>query len=157
MPVGQGDTKHGAGKHLCHVTSQFYWLFFRHKTIEPSNVAAGGRKINFFQVKKQVDNRRLFAKFPPTMKSDTLNGVLTFVLLVLVLAGVILALNVTFQTRTLRAMQQRALVSKFNLERVQAVFNDTKAYYQKKPTPELARILQSVQTKTPNSSPTPTR
>ncbi|HXC36372.1 MAG TPA: hypothetical protein VNV43_10890 [Candidatus Acidoferrales bacterium] len=91
------------------------------------------------------------------MKSDTLNGVLTFVLLVLVLAGVILALNVTFQTRTLRAMQQRALVSKFNLERVQAVFNDTKAYYQKKPTPELARILQSVQTKTPNSSPTPTR
>jgi hypothetical protein len=106
-----------------------------------------------------VDNRRLYAKFPPTMKSDTSNGILTFVLGVLVIVGAVLAVNVAFQTRAFRAMEQKALMSKLNLERVQAVFNDTRAYYQKYPTPELAKILQSVQTKTPNpgATPTPTR
>jgi hypothetical protein len=48
MSVGQGDAKHGAGKHLRYISCQFDWLFFRHKKIEPPNVAIGGGKINYF-------------------------------------------------------------------------------------------------------------
>ncbi|HEV2330398.1 MAG TPA: hypothetical protein VGY56_16575 [Verrucomicrobiae bacterium] len=88
------------------------------------------------------------------MKSETLNGILTFILGILVVAGVVLALNVAFVTHSSRALQQAALLSKVNLARVQGVFTDTKAYYEKNPTPELARILQSVQTKTPSTTPT---
>lgn len=86
------------------------------------------------------------------MKSETLNGILTFVLGVLVVAAVVLALNVAFVTHSSRALQQAALVSKVNLARVQGVFTDAKAYYQKNPSPELAKILQSVQTKTPTTT-----
>jgi hypothetical protein len=48
VSVLKGDTKHCPWEYLRHVSGQFDWLFFRHKIIEPPNVAAGGGKINFF-------------------------------------------------------------------------------------------------------------
>lgn len=81
------------------------------------------------------------------MKFDALNAFLTFVLGVLVVAGVVLALNVAFVSHETRVMQQTAIVSKVNLERAQGVFAEAKAYYQKNPSPELDRILKSVPTK----------
>lgn len=96
-----------------------------------------------------MDNRGLFAKLPATMKSESLNGVLTFILGVLVVVAVVLSLNVAFQLHTYRALNQGVIVCKVNLARAQGLFTDAKAYYQKNPSPELAKILQSVQTKTP--------
>jgi hypothetical protein len=53
VSVGQSDSKHRAGKHLSHISSQFYWLFFGHKTIELFNVAGDGLKIKFFSQKNE--------------------------------------------------------------------------------------------------------
>lgn len=145
MSIGQSNAKHRAWKHLRHISGQFDWLFFRHKKIEPSNVATGWPKINFFPAKKRVDNRRLFAKFPPTMKSETLNGILTFVLGALVVVGVVLALRLVFVTRDTRTLQDMTMLSKLNIARAQEVFGEAQAYNQKYPSAELTRILQSVQ------------
>ena len=79
------------------------------------------------------------------MKSETLNGILTFVLGVLVILGVILALRLVAITKETRQLQQMALAAKVNLARAQGVFSAAQAYNQKYPTTELTRILQAVQ------------
>ena len=150
MPIGQRHAKHGARQHLRDVSGQFYWLFFRHKIIEPVNVAGPGWKINFFCGKKRVDNLLVFDTFRPTMKFETLNGILTFVLGVLVVAGVVLALNVAFVTHDTRNLEQTASIAKIKLAQAQGVLAATVAYNQKYPSTELTHILQSVQTKSAN-------
>lgn len=150
VSVGKSDAKHRAWKHLRHISGQFYWLFFRHKIIEPFNVAGGGRKINLFYTKKQVDNRHVLAKFQPTMKSETLNGILTFLLGLLVVAGVILALRLVNLTRNTRTLQRTALVDNALMVRAQSLYADAKAYNKQYPNPQLESILQSVETKAPH-------
>jgi hypothetical protein len=103
----------------------------------------------FILRKKRVDNRRLFAKFPPTMKSETLNGIFTFILGVLVVAGVILALRLVSLTKETRQLQTMEVVDTTVMTRAQSLFADAKAYNQQHPTPELTKILESVQTKAP--------
>jgi hypothetical protein len=89
-----------------------------------------------------VDKRGRSAKFPATMKSETLNGILTFVLGVLVVAGVILAVRMVMLHRDLRTLQRDAARDQAIIMRTQQFFNDAAAYNQKNPSPELARILQ---------------
>jgi hypothetical protein len=150
VPVLKGDAKHGSGKHLRHVTSQFDWLFFRHKNIEPSNVATGGLKINLFCAKKQVDNCGLFVKVPPTMRNDTLNGILTFVLGVLVVLGVIFALRVVNIMHETRVLGSAAVQANGNMARAQGLLNEAVAYNKKYPNPQLTSILESLQTRPVN-------
>lgn len=100
-----------------------------------------------------MDNLRVCDKFPPTMKSDTLNAVLTCVLGMLVVAGVILALNVTFVTHDTRNLQQMEFLAKVNIARAQGLFAAAQEYNQKYPSTELTRILQAAH---PNQSTQPT-
>ena len=92
-----------------------------------------------------MDNPRLSDTFPPTMKSETLNGILTFVLGALVVTGVVLALRLVFLTKETRELQQMMVVSKVNIARAEGVFGEAQAYNQKYPNAELTRILQLVQ------------
>jgi hypothetical protein len=78
------------------------------------------------------------------MKSDTLNGVLTFILGGLVVLAVIFALKVYFITRETRALQGEALAANARLVQTQALFNDAKVYNQNHPSPELNQIIQSM-------------
>lgn len=79
------------------------------------------------------------------MKSETLNGVLTFVLGVLVVLGVAFALRVAFITHDTRALQSQELYANARIIQVKALIAATEAYNQKKPSVELQRILQSLQ------------
>jgi sensor c-di-GMP phosphodiesterase-like protein len=79
------------------------------------------------------------------MKSETLNAVLTFILGVLVVAGVVLALRLVFVTKQTRQLAQMVAYSQFNIARAEAVFHDAATYNQKASSPELNRILQLVQ------------
>lgn len=83
------------------------------------------------------------------MKSETLNGILTFLLGVLVVASVVLALRVVFITRDTRTLQTMEMTDQAMMVRAQSLYADAKAYNQQYPTPELTRILESVQTKAP--------
>ena len=94
-----------------------------------------------------MDNRRLLATFPHTMKCETLNGILTFVLGVLVVLGVYFALRVTTLTHETRALQNQALRDNTILMQSQQLYNDVQVYNQKYQRPELTYILQSVQAK----------
>lgn len=84
------------------------------------------------------------------MKSDSLNGILTFVLGVLVVAGVILALRLVVITKETRQLQQAAAAAQFRMNQVKGVFAAAQAYNQKSPSTELTRILQTVQSKPVN-------
>ena len=106
----------------------------------------GGQKSIYF-IKKRVDKRRGFATFPPTMKSDMLNGILIAVFGILVVAGVILALQVVNITRETRLLQGVAQRDASLLAQTQSLYNDAAAYNQKVQSPELSRILQSLQAK----------
>jgi hypothetical protein len=79
------------------------------------------------------------------MKSETLNGVLTFVLGVLVVLGVVFALRVFFVTRDSRTLQGQALMANARLMQARELVADVAAYNQKAQSPELTRILQSLQ------------
>ena len=79
------------------------------------------------------------------MKSETLNGVLTFVLGVLVVLGVVFALRVFFVTRDSRTLQGQALMANSRLMQARELVADVAAYNQKAQSPELTRILQSLQ------------
>lgn len=104
-----------------------------------------GRKINFFRGKKPVDNLRVSDKFPPTMKFETLNAILTCLLGVLVVLGVVLALNVAFVTHDSRTLQQMAVAAKVNIARAQGLFAAAQTYNQTYHSAELTRILESAQ------------
>ena len=79
------------------------------------------------------------------MKSETLNGVLTFVLGVLVVFGVYFALRVTFVMHDTRMLQSQAVFANTRIIEAKALIADTQAYNQKNPSVELQRILQSLQ------------
>ncbi|HTV43295.1 MAG TPA: hypothetical protein VMF08_22220 [Candidatus Sulfotelmatobacter sp.] len=79
------------------------------------------------------------------MKFETLNGILTFILGVLVILGVVFVMKLWFVTHDTRALVATANNSKINLARAEAVFGEAQAYDKKYPSPELERILQMVQ------------
>jgi hypothetical protein len=110
-------------------------------SLTPRNIAIHRGKINFFCAKK-VDKRCGSAKFLPTMKFETLNGILTFVLGVLVVAGVICAVRMVMLHHDLRMLQREAARDQAILVQTQRFLNDTAAYDQKYPNPELTRIVQ---------------
>jgi len=112
--------------------------------IEPSNVAVLSKIINDFPAKKRVDICRCSATFPSTMKCETLNGILTFILGVLVVLAVISAVRLVMMHHELRSLQTEATRANFLMMQAQAVVNDAQLYYQKNPDPKLAQILQSV-------------
>jgi hypothetical protein len=79
------------------------------------------------------------------MKSGITNTVLTFALGVLAVAGVIFVLRTVIQTRELRTMTIQAAGENGYLNQAQSLLNDVAVYNQKNPSPELTKILQSVQ------------
>jgi hypothetical protein len=79
------------------------------------------------------------------MKFETLNGVLTFVLGVLVVLAVYFALKMILMHHELRALQREAAKDQAMIVRTQQIFNDAAAYNQKYPNPDLTRILQILQ------------
>jgi len=81
------------------------------------------------------------------MKCETTNTVLTFILGALALLGVIFALQTIFRTREYTTLNLNLLRYNNALIRVQSLANDTLAYTQRTPSPDLTRILQSVQAK----------
>lgn len=82
------------------------------------------------------------------MKSDTTTTVLNFVLAVMVILGVVFALLAMSRTRELRQLTLNATIANNNIQRAQLLANDTAAYNVAAKSPELTRILQSVQPKT---------
>jgi hypothetical protein len=81
------------------------------------------------------------------MKCETTDTVLKFALVALVVLAVIFALQTIFRTRELRSLTQQAGMDKNTLQLMQSLYNDTLAYSQKNPSPDLTRILQAVQAK----------
>jgi hypothetical protein len=81
------------------------------------------------------------------MKNDNITTALNLVLAVLAILGVIFALQTIFRTRTLRTLQIQATQANAYRMAVEAILNDTVAYSQKNPNPEIQRILQQVQAK----------
>jgi hypothetical protein len=75
---------------------------------------------------------------------------LTFTLGVLIVAAVVLALRLVNLSRSTRTLENQELRAQALMIRAQDLFGDAQAYDQKEPSPELTRILQSVQTKAPN-------
>jgi hypothetical protein len=82
------------------------------------------------------------------MKSDTTTTVLNFILAALVIFGVVFALLSITRTRELRLLSNNAALAQNALARAQSLANDTAAFNLTARSPELARILQSVQPKT---------
>jgi hypothetical protein len=91
-----------------------------------------------------VDNWRHSATFTPTMKSETLNGILTFVLGVLVIAAVCLAMRMALLTHTYRSLQKQASLCQAVILQTQQVYNDAAVYNQTYKDPRLAQILSTV-------------
>ncbi len=81
------------------------------------------------------------------MKNDNITTALTLVLAMLAILGVIFALQTIFRTRELRSLQIQATQANAYSMGVEALANDTFAYSQKNPNPDIARILQLIQAK----------
>jgi hypothetical protein len=81
------------------------------------------------------------------MKSDTTTLVLNFVLAVLVILGVLFAVLTMNRQRDLRALSTNAAIANTALMKAQALANDTAAYNASAKSPELTRILASIQPK----------
>jgi hypothetical protein len=81
------------------------------------------------------------------MKSDTTTTVLNFILAVLVILGVVFALLTITRTREFRQLNINASLSKSALMTAQGLANDTAAFNVAAKSPELTRILQSIQPK----------
>jgi hypothetical protein len=77
------------------------------------------------------------------MKCGLTNTVLTFVLGVFAVAGVLLVLRTVIQTRELQTINAQASY----LSQAQMLLNDVAAYNQKNPSPELAKLLQPIQSR----------
>ena len=82
------------------------------------------------------------------MKSDTTTTVLNFILAMLVILGVFFALMSMTRTREFRRLSATATLAQGALVRAQGLANDTAAFNAAAKSPELTRILQSVQTST---------
>jgi hypothetical protein len=79
------------------------------------------------------------------MKSESLNGVLTFVLGVFVVLGVYFALKVAFATHETRNLQNQALIANARLTAARSLVADVQAYNQRYPSVEMTHLLQSLQ------------
>ena len=79
------------------------------------------------------------------MKSDATTTALNFVLAVLVILGMVFASLSILRTRELRRMTTNAAIANSALLRAQGLANDTAAYNVSAKSPELNRILQSIQ------------
>ncbi|MGA2685102.1 MAG: hypothetical protein ABSF51_08625 [Verrucomicrobiota bacterium] len=77
------------------------------------------------------------------MKCETTNTVLTLILAVLVLGGVLFALQTIFRTRELRSISLQANMANSTLMQEQGLFNDCLEY--SKTHPAITPILESVQ------------
>lgn len=77
------------------------------------------------------------------MRSEILNEILTFVLGVLVVLGVIFALQTINRTRELNTLQVQSVAINQNYLRLQELVNEVLVYNQKNPNPELTHILQN--------------
>ena len=66
---------------------------------------------------------------------------------VLAVAGVIFALQTIFLTREFRSMDVKVNQAKRSLFQAQALAGDVAVYNQKNPSPELTKLLQSLQAK----------
>ena len=84
------------------------------------------------------------------MKNDNITTALNLVLAVLAILGVVFALQTIFRTRSLRTLQIQATQANAYRMAVEALAQDTFAYSQKNPNPELSRILQPAQVKPVN-------
>ena len=82
------------------------------------------------------------------MKSDSTTTVLNFILAMLVLLGVVFALLSMKRTRDFRMLSANATLANSALMRAQGLANDTAAFNAAAKSPELTRILQSIQTST---------
>jgi hypothetical protein len=74
---------------------------------------------------------------------------MTFVLGAFVVLGVVFALQSIFGQRDLRRLQIEAAVDNSYRMTVESIANDTLAYAQKNPNPDLLRILQAAGAKVP--------
>jgi len=93
-----------------------------------------------------VDICRQSAKFGAfVMKSETTNTVLTFVLGVLVLAGVLFALQSIFRSRELRNLQAQTIACQSNMNRLNMLMNEAVVYG--KVHPDINRVLQPFEAK----------
>jgi hypothetical protein len=81
------------------------------------------------------------------MKNDTTTTVLNFVLAVMVILGVTFALMAMSKTRELRQLTLNATIANNTIMRAASLANDTAAYNVQAKSPELARILASIQPK----------
>ena len=81
------------------------------------------------------------------MKSDTTTTVLNFILAVLVILGVVFALLSMTRAREFKILSTNATLANSALMRAQGLANDTAAYNASAKSPELARLLQSIQPK----------
>ena len=83
------------------------------------------------------------------MKSETTDNLLKFILFAFVILAVIFALQVIFRTRELNQLGAQAGMINNNRLLIQSLYGDTLAYSQKNPSPDLTRILQTLQAKPP--------
>ena len=79
------------------------------------------------------------------MKSDSTTTVLNFILAMLVVLGVVFALLSMKRTRDFRILSANATLANSALMRAQGLANDTAAFNAAAKSPELTRILQSIQ------------
>ncbi|MGB7767982.1 MAG: hypothetical protein WBN22_03910 [Verrucomicrobiia bacterium] len=79
------------------------------------------------------------------MKSDTTNTVLTWVLAVLVLAGVLFALQTIFRTREFRTLQAQTIACQSTMNRLNLVLNEALQYG--KTHPDIDHVLQPFESK----------
>ncbi len=93
-----------------------------------------------------VDISGQFVTFAATvMKSDTTNTVLTWVLAVLVLAGVLFALQTIFRTREFRTLQAQTIACQSTMNRLNLVLNEALQYG--KTHPDIDHVLQPFESK----------
>jgi hypothetical protein len=87
------------------------------------------------------------------MKNDTTTTTLNFILAALVILGVLFALLGIWKGRDARRIQAQVQYQAMNFQtamgRAQVLLNDTIAYNASAKSPELAAIIQSVQTPAP--------
>ena len=82
------------------------------------------------------------------MKSDTTTTVLNFILAALVIFGAFFASLSIKRTHEFRRLTANATLANNALMRAQGLANDTAVFNVTAKSPELARILQSIQPKT---------
>jgi hypothetical protein len=81
------------------------------------------------------------------MKSDTTTTALNLILAALVILGVIFALLSIMRTRELRAITPVAMQVNSKMLMIQSLIGDVNNYNQQAKSPEVARMLQTLQTK----------